>query len=148
VPDIVDVEAIGERVVAAASVCRECTPLMLVADVEPGSDPGRPVSWAFAYGAPVAGRLLDLAASDDHFWSLMADPGGSSLTLWWSSDGSRWEPFEPALDLPEAMAFDERGGVELLAMADKLVVVGSGATVKDELQRSFAIVVPAVDPAD
>jgi hypothetical protein len=36
--DLVDVEAIGDRVVAAASICRECPPVMLVTDVGPADE--------------------------------------------------------------------------------------------------------------
>jgi hypothetical protein len=44
------------------------------------------------------------------------------------------------------MAFDLRGGVEAVAVADQLVVAGSGATTKDETQRSFSIVIPVAAP--
>jgi hypothetical protein len=107
----------------------------------------RPGGWAFAYGAPVGGRLLDLTASDERFWAVLVDPDGTALDLWSSEDGTRWVRNEQRADLPVAMTFDERAGVEAVALSDRVVIVAGGATVPGEAFRSFAIVVPVRDPS-
>jgi hypothetical protein len=135
--DIIAVAALGARVVAAASVCHDCPPIMLIADVGSPDGPERPGAWEFAYGSPVGGRLLDLDTAFDRFWALLAGPDGTTLALWASDDGTHWELREPLVLLPRAMRLDPHfGDVDLVAMPDRIVIVGSGRT------RSFAVDVP------
>jgi len=131
--------AIGTRAILTAEICGECPPVVLIADVDADADgaPDAEAAWRVAYGAPVGGRFLALAADADAAWILLADRTGA-LHLWRSADGERWAEVPDLPAIPGGSTWVAEGD---LALHDGHVVIV--ASVEAETPGAWVLRGPA-----
>ncbi|MFO1541396.1 MAG: hypothetical protein ACKOTZ_13285 [Chloroflexota bacterium] len=113
--------ALGTRAIVTTEICPDCPPAVLVADIDVDGDgaPDADAPWRVAYGAPVGGRFLAIAAGADAAWILLAGPTGG-LHLWRSADGERWAEVPDLPAIPGGATWVAEGD---LAIHDGHVVI-------------------------